>query len=160
MLTPKVVGRMLQALAVQPGDRVLEVGTGSGYVTACLTRLGGRVATVEIQPQLAAAARERLTRLGFDRVEVREGDALAEPSPGGPFDVIAVTGSVPGSESLSLLEDQLAPGGRLFCIIGVPPIMEAWLVTRVVGHEFRREALFETCAPTLANCTEPQGFVF
>ncbi len=164
MLAPKVVGRLLQALKVQPNDRVLEVGTGSGYLTACLSRLGAKVISLEVNSAVAAAARERLARLGFDRIEVRVADALDGPTKGGPFDVIAVTGSVPEidalREVLRVLEDQLTVGGRLFCVIGEPPAMEAWLTTKVAGADLRRESLFETCIPALANCPAKPAFVF
>jgi protein-L-isoaspartate(D-aspartate) O-methyltransferase len=160
MLSPKVVGRLLQALNVEPWERVLEVGTGSGYVTACLARLGERVTSLELDPVLAAAARERLSRLGLDRVEVLAADALAGPTAGAPFDVIAVTGSVPRTACLRVLEEQLALGGRLFCILGEPPIMEAWRMTRVAGDGLRQESLFETSCPPLANCPEAPVFVF
>lgn len=164
MLAPKVVGRLLQALKVQPTDRVLEVGTGSGYLSACLSRLGAKVISLEVDPAVAAAARERLARLGFDRVEVRVADALDGPAKGGPFDVIALTGSVPGADAmrevLRVLEDQLAVGGRLFGVIGEPPAMEAWLTTRLAVGGLRRESLFETCIAPLANCPATRTFVF
>lgn len=160
MLAPKVVGRLLQALDVQPGARVLEVGTGSGYLTACLSLLGADVISLEIDPVLAAAARARLASLGLERIAIREADALAEPTAGGPFAAIAVTGSVPRTAILRVLEDQLAAGGRLFCILGDPPAMEAWLMTRLPTGDFTRKGLFETCAPRLANCPEVPVFVF
>ena len=161
MLAPKVVGRMLQALAVREGDKVLEVGPGTGYLTACLARLGGRVVGVEIDPDLAQGARERVAALNMRRVEVRTGDAMAGPVEGGPFDVIAVTGSVPSEEPLPMLAQQLAPGGRLFVIVGEAPVMEARLETRIgAGTELRREALFETSVPALKNVPEPERFVF
>jgi protein-L-isoaspartate(D-aspartate) O-methyltransferase len=164
MLAPKVVGRLLQALKVQPTDRVLEVGTGSGYLTACLSRLGAKVISLEVDPAVAASARERLARLGFDRIEVRVADALDGPAKGGPFDAIALTGSVPGADAmrevLRVLEDQLAVGGRLFCVIGEAPAMEAWLTTKMAIGGLHRESLFETCIPPLANCPETRTFVF
>lgn len=159
MLAPKIVARMLQALAVQPGERVLQIGTGTGYVTACLSQLGGQVTAIEIDDALAAAAREHLAGLGIDRVEVREGDGLSDPLPGGPFDVIAVTGSMPTDTALPRLQERLAPGGRLFCILGTEPVMEAVLITRVGEQGVRREALFETLVQPLANVTEPDAFV-
>jgi protein-L-isoaspartate(D-aspartate) O-methyltransferase len=155
MLAPKLVGRMLQALAAQPGARVLEIGTGTGYVSACLAQLGARVISLEIDPELAEEARSRLAAEGCEAVEVRVGDGLAGPVEGGPFDVIAVTGSMPTDEALPMLQAQLAPDGRLFCLIGVAPVMEALLVTRVGERGYRREALFETCAPVLVNAVEP-----
>ena len=88
MLSPKVIGRLLQAVAVQPGDRALEIGTGTGYVSACLAHLGARVLSLEIDPKLADEARTRLAALGFEQVEVRVADGLAEKIGGGPFHVI------------------------------------------------------------------------
>jgi len=160
MLAPKVVGRLLQALAIRPDDKILEVGTGSGYVSACLSHLGGRVVSLELDPELAASARERLQALGLGRIEVIEADALAAPAPGAPFDVIALTGSTPNEEVLRVLEDQLAIGGRMFCIVGEAPVMEAILLTRLGARDLRRQALFETCVPALANVPEPEGFTF
>jgi len=160
MLAPKVVGRLLQALKVQVADRVLEVGTGSGYLSACLSRLGARVVSLELEPALAAAARERLAAAGFDRIEVRTADALAGPTAGGPFNVIAVSGSVPELAALAVLEEQLAPGGRLFCVLGEAPAMAACLITRAAGGGLHRASLFETCIPALANCPAPPLFVF
>ncbi|NCA69146.1 MAG: protein-L-isoaspartate O-methyltransferase [Sphingobacteriia bacterium] len=158
MLTPKIVGRMLQALAVMPGERVLEIGTGTGYVTACLARMGGQVTSLEIDPDLATMARSRLLEQGFDGIDVRVADALAGPVDGGPFAAIAVTGSMPSAAALPMLEAQLAPAGRLFCILGVAPVMEALLITRVGDRGMRRERLFETCVPTLVNVVEPEEF--
>ncbi|MEA3278109.1 MAG: protein-L-isoaspartate O-methyltransferase [Pseudomonadota bacterium] len=160
MLAPRVVGRMLQALDIRPGDRILEIGTGTGYITACLSRLGGRVVSMEIQAELAGQAQETLQALSLRRLEVRVGDGLAGPVEGHPFDVIAVTGSMPSDEPLAALEDQLAPNGRLFAIVGEAPVMEAVLITRIDASQFSREALFETSVPPLANVPEPERFVF
>lgn len=161
MLAPKMVGRMLQALAVRDGDKVLEIGTGTGYATACLARLGGRVVSVEIDPALAEGAAERLDALKLKRVEVRAADGMAGPVDGGPFDVIAVTGSLPTEEPVSMLAQQLAPGGRLFVIVGEDPVMEAKLETRVgAAGDLRREELFETSVPALKNVPQPERFVF
>jgi len=160
MLAPKVVGRMLQALSVQPGDKVLEIGTGTGYVTACLAGLGGRVHSVEIDPELADAARERIAALDLGQVEVETGDGLAEPFSDGPFDVIAVTGSMPTAEPLAMLRQQLSEGGRLFAVVGEAPLMEAILETQLDAGDVRREVLFETSVPALRNVPEPQRFAF
>jgi protein-L-isoaspartate(D-aspartate) O-methyltransferase len=160
MLAPKVVGRMLQALDVQTGERVLLIGAGTGYASACLDRLGGRVIAVEIDADLADEAVVRLAGLGLESIEVRTGDALSEPVEGGPFDVIAVTGSMPTESALPLLQGQLAPGGRLFCILGVEPVMEAVLITRVGERDFRREGLFETSTLALQNAAEANEFEF
>lgn len=160
MLAPKVAARMLQALDVRQVDKILEIGTGTGYVTACLSRLGGRVLSVEINAGLAQQARTVLETLSFRRLEVRVGDALAGPMVEQPFDVIAVTGSLPNDVALASLQDQLAPGGRLFAVVGEEPVMEALLVTRIEAGVFRRESLFETSVPALENVPETERFVF
>lgn len=160
MLAPKVVGRMLQALTVGDGDKVLEIGTGTGYLTACLAALGARVHSVEIDPDLADAARRRIAALGLSRVQIETGDGLAEPFEDAPFDAIAVTGSMPTEEPLAMLREQLAVGGRLFAVIGEPPLMEAILETRLPGGDLRRETLFETSIPALSNVPEPERFAF
>jgi protein-L-isoaspartate(D-aspartate) O-methyltransferase len=160
MLAPKVVGRLLQALAIQEGERVLEIGTGTGYVSACLADLGARVVSLEIDAKLAARARTVLDALQTRTVDVRVGDAMAGPVEDGPFDAIAVTGSLPEEGALAALQEQLNVGGRLFAIIGEAPVMEAVLVTRVAEKGYVRKGLFETCAPALVNVPEPAPFVF
>ena len=160
MLAPKVVARMLQAANIQDDDRILEVGTGTGYATACLARLGGTVISLEIDAGLAGQAQAVLTSLGLRGVEVRIADAMAGPIEGGPFDVIVLTGSMPEDEPLAALQEQLASGGRLFAFVGGEPAMEAVLVTRVAANEFRRESLFETSVPALVNVPEPEHFTF
>ncbi|MGB5835103.1 MAG: protein-L-isoaspartate O-methyltransferase [Thiohalocapsa sp.] len=160
MLPPKLVGRMLQALSIGEGDKVLEIGTGTGYVTACLAHLGGRVIGVEIAPELTDTTREHLDALKMRRVEVLTRDAMSGTIDGGPFDVIAVTGSLPDEEALPMLRQQLNDGGRLFAIVGEAPLMEALLETRVPGGDLRREGLFETSVPVLQNAPQPERFVF
>lgn len=160
MLPPKIVGRMLQALEIRDSDKILEIGTGTGYVTACLARLGGRVTSIEIDPMLADAARERLQAMQLRRVEVATGDALAGAIDGGPFDVIAVTGALPDEEALPMLRQQLTDGGRLFAVVGETPLMEAMLETRISHGNHRRVGLFETSLPILQNTPQPERFVF
>ncbi len=160
MLAPKVVAHLLQALAVRTDDKILEIGSGTGYVTACLSHLGGWVVSVEIYADLAEQAQTTLRSLGLRRLEVRLGDGLEGPVAGGPFDVIAITSSLPNTESLGILEEQLAPDGRLFAVVGEEPVMEALIVTRVTNRDFRRQSLFETCVPALEKIPEPERFVF
>lgn len=160
MLAPKLVGHLLQALAVRPGDKALEIGTGTGYVTACLAALSARVTSLEIDPARADAARDRLAALGVEQVEIRTADALAAAVPGGPYDVIAVTGSMPTDAALALFQGQLTIGGRLFCILGEAPAMRCLLITRMSKDDFRHEGLFETYVAPLRNVTEPAGFQF
>ncbi|WP_462321760.1 protein-L-isoaspartate O-methyltransferase family protein [Halochromatium sp.] len=159
MLAPKVVGRLLQALDVQPHETIFEVGTGTGYVTACLAHLGERVFSIEIDPDLAEGARARLNAMGLSQVEVHTADAFAGRVDGGPFDVIAVTGSVPTTEPLPALEQLLVDGGRLFIVVGEQPLMEAMRITRI-GNDFRRERLFETSISALENAPSPERFAF
>ncbi len=159
MLAPKVIARLLQALAIRPEDRILEIGAGSGYLTACLNHLGGAVVSLEIDPALAALARANLADVDPRRLEVREGDGLAGHIDGGPFDVIVVTGSLPDDRALAGLEAQLALSGRLFAIIGEDPAMEATLITRTKDG-ISRLSLFETSVPALAKAPKPERFVF
>ena len=160
MMKPVIEGRMLQALAVQPTDKVLEVGTGSGFITACLASMGGYVTSFDIHADFTAQAHSRLEQLGFRNATVTTGDALAVPSDNRSFDVIAVTGSVPNEKAVELLQNELSTGGRLFVIIGEAPIMEACLITRVGDNQWRREMLFETEVAPLANVSTPEPFKF
>lgn len=159
-LEPKLVAHMLQALDIQADDKILEVGTGTGYATACLSRLGGRVVSLEIHADLAERARVLLEALQLMRLEVRVGNGLEGPVGGQPFDAIALTGSLPDDEPLGALQEQLAPGGRLFAVVGEEPVMEALLVSRVTATDFRRQSLFETGVPALEKAPQPERFVF
>jgi protein-L-isoaspartate(D-aspartate) O-methyltransferase len=163
MMAPKVEARMLQALAVEPGDHILEIGTGSGYVTALLARSGREVTTVEIHPELSAGANVRVSQHGLDNVRFEMGNGLEHKATEGPsidhgYDVIAVTGSLP--VYTDHFEKRLAVCGRVFLIVGEAPVMEAMLVTRVGAREFAREGLFETDLPPLRGAPTPKRFVF
>ena len=160
MLAPKLVAHMLQALDIQADDKILEIGTGTGYATACLSSLGGRVVSLEIHAPLADRARAHLEALQLRRLEVRNGNGLEGPVGGQPFDVIAVTGSLPDAEALTALQAQLAPDGRLFAVVGEDPAMEAMLITHLSGDDFRRQSLFETSVPALEKAPERERFVF
>jgi protein-L-isoaspartate(D-aspartate) O-methyltransferase len=157
MLTPQVEGRILQALEVGAADRVLEVGTGSGFLAACLGRLGAAVTTLEIRPALAEQARRALRDAGARNCEVITADAFAW-QPAAPFDCIAVTGSLPVDEAP--FRDWLAPGGRLFVVVGAAPAMDARLVRRAATGEFSRESLFETVLDPLDHAPQPEPFRF
>ena len=154
---PKLQGRALQALLPQADDNVLEIGTGTGYMTACLALLARRVTSVELHPALAEAARHNLAALDIRNVEVVEGDGLAMEFPP-EFDVICVNGSLPVAEPR--LQRLLRPGGRLFVVTGKPPVMEAMRVTRQDDETWTSEKLFETCLPRLENARQPAEFVF
>ncbi len=157
MMAPKVEARLLQALDVQPDDTVLEVGTGSGYLTALLAHLGHHVYSVEIFEDLSASAGERLAAHDLDNVTLETGDAARGWSRHAPYDVIVPSGSVPVLEEV--WKQDLAPDGRLFAIVGEPPVMNARLVTRVAEDEWASEDLFETLLPPLVNAPRPQRFV-
>lgn len=157
MLPPKVDGRILQALATQPGESVLDIGTGSGFLAACLARLAGSVRSLEIFPDLATAARENLRASGIGGVDVEVFDAatLAES---GRYDAIALGASLPVYDAR--FERALKVSGRLFVIVGEAPVMEALLVRRVSATEWLRESLFETVIAPLVNAPQPSKFVF
>jgi protein-L-isoaspartate(D-aspartate) O-methyltransferase len=157
MLPPKVEGRILQALAVQPDDRALEVGAGSGFFAACLGQLARSVRSIDLFPDFVATATENLRRTGVHNVQVEALDAmhLAVES---AYEAIAVTGSLPVYDAR--FERALAPGGRLFVVVGQGPIMEAQRITRVGQGEFLRESLFEVSIDPLVHAPQPPRFVF
>lgn len=157
MMSPQVEGRLLQYLSVRPDERVLEVGTGSGFLTACLARLGAGVTSLEIFPDLADTARQRLREQGSRGCNVEVADVFGW-TPDQPYACIAVTGSVPVYSTL--FESWLAPGGRLFVIVGTEPVMEALLVTRRENGTVVRESLFETVVTALLNAPQPDPFRF
>ncbi|MDD3448400.1 MAG: protein-L-isoaspartate O-methyltransferase [Gammaproteobacteria bacterium] len=158
MLPPRTQARALQSLDIRAADRVLEVGTGSGYLTALLARLAHHVYSVEIIPELAGLASRNLAAAGVANVTVETGDAAAGWPSHAPYDAILVGGAmaaVPDS-----LREQLRPGGRMFVVVGVEPVMEARLITRAGENQWTDEVLFETLIPPLANAPEPSRFVF
>lgn len=156
MLAPKVEGRILQALEVEPIDDVLVVGTGSGYLTACLARLAKHVTSVDIFPDLIAAAQPRLTACGIRNVGLETADALAL-SYRARFDAIAVTASVPTLDRHFI--DMLRPQGRLFIVVGREPVMEAELIALQPDGKTTVEGLFETVVTPLINAERPEPFV-
>ncbi len=158
MMTPGVEGRLLQALAVEPGERVLEIGTGSGFITACLAALGGRVTSVEIHEELLEQAFKRLDALTYENIQLDHADVMTDWEPEQPYDAIAVTGSVPQAEER--FQSWLKPGGRLFVIVGESPAMTACLITRVDDRQWSRESLFETDLPALVNAVKKETFEF
>ena len=150
---------MLQVLAVEPGDRILEIGTGSGYVTALLARSGREVTTVEIHPELSAGAKVRVSQQGLDNVRFEVGNGLEHKGDGGAsidqgYDVIAVTGSLP--VYTDHFEKRLAVCGRVFLIVGQAPVMEAMLVTRVGARELAREKPVRDRPATVAGRADAQ----
>jgi protein-L-isoaspartate(D-aspartate) O-methyltransferase len=157
MLPAKMHGRILQSLQIQPADVVLEVGTGSGYLAACLGRLAARVQSLELFDELAQLARQSLLRAAINNVAVDNTDGMRLEQEGG-YDAIAVTGSLPLYDER--FQRALRKGGRLFVVVGQAPIMEAWLVTRVGEREWHRESVLETCIDPLVNAPRPSPFVF
>ena len=157
MMPPTLEGRLLQSLKLLPVDDVLEIGTGSGFLAACLSRLARSVTTIDIFPDLASTAARKLAGMGYDNVTVQSMDA-AQELPEGPFDVIAVTASLPIFDARFL--GPLKPGGRLFVIVGDPPIMEARLVARDADGALETTSLFETNVPPLLNAATAPAFRF
>ncbi|RPI40926.1 MAG: protein-L-isoaspartate O-methyltransferase [Betaproteobacteria bacterium] len=157
MLAPKLEARLIQAASVQPTDRVLEVGTGSGYMAALLSSLGEHVYTVEIVPELSEQAQRKFADHGLTNITAEVGDAARGWEAHAPYDAIVVTGSSPTLPPS--FERSLAPGGRLIVILGDPPVMTAHLLRRV-GDGCSREGLFETCIRPLRNAPQPERFVF
>jgi len=157
MLPPKVDGRILQALAVGRDDEVLEIGTGSGFLTACLARQARHVRTLELFPDLSQGALRALQALSVTNVTAETADAT-KLDESGLYDAIAVTASLPVYDPR--FERALRPGGRLFVVVGTAPVMEARLVTRVGEDQWVPEALFETVIPPMVNAAGPAPFRF
>jgi protein-L-isoaspartate(D-aspartate) O-methyltransferase len=158
MMAPKMEARIVQTLAPRKTERVLEVGTGSGYLTALLAHRAAHVHTVEIRPALAAFGRGNLERHGADNVTLETGDAARGWSTRAPYDVIVLTGSTPVLPKALL--GQLSPLGRLFAVVGEEPVMVARLVTCSAPGAFRSVALFDTLLAPLANAEQPPRFRF
>ncbi len=148
MMTPIVEGRMLQSLNLTRSDRVLEIGTGSGYITACLAMLASSVYSLDIYNQFVSAAAPKLEQAGLSNVELACMDACVE-LPDEEFDAIAVTASLPRFDPR--LVSALRPGGRMFAVIGEPPVREARLIVRGRESDWASTALFETDLAPLVN---------
>lgn len=157
MWQPKLEARVLDELKIQKNERVLEVGTGSGYLTALLSRLSAQVSSVEIVPELATLAAHKLAAHDFGNIQLETGDA-ANSWGSAKYDVIILTGSVPVHPKA--FQQQLSIGGRLFAIVGDAPAMEARLITRMSNDVFEQVTLFETNIAPLQNAPQPQRFAF
>ncbi len=159
MLAPKVVGRLLQALAPGSTETALEIGTGSGYVTACLAHLCAHVDSVERIDALRLAARSRLDAAGIQNASLRTATVTPEWTPARTrYDLISVNGAM--TEYHPFLQRHLSLGGRLFVVFGKPPAMEAVLVTRVAENSYRSDRLFETTLKPLVGFEQQPEFVF
>ena len=158
MWQPKLEARALQELHLGRGDQVLEVGTGSGYLTALLAALAGHVTSVEIVPELSAQAASNLHALHRENVTLAVGDASRGWVDGKTYDAIVLTGSTPLLPAA--FQDSLNIGGRLFAIVGEAPVMEAKLITRVAPDVYETVNIMETSVAPLQNALEPERFVF
>ncbi|MFT5134877.1 MAG: protein-L-isoaspartate(D-aspartate) O-methyltransferase [Gammaproteobacteria bacterium] len=158
MMTPKLEARLLQALAILKSDNVLEIGTGSAYLTALLARSANHVDSVDIFSNFGTDALSKLERYEINNVDLHTGDALSEWRSDKQHDVIVVTGSLP--KIIPALQEQLRNGGRLFAIVGESPVMEARLVTRIDAEKYADEALFETDLPPLIGIEKSSLFQF
>ena len=158
MWTPKLEARAIQELAIRATDRVLEIGTGSGYLTALLAAEAAAVVSVDIVPEFTAAAAQKLHAHGFGNVTLHSGDAARDWPDETGFDVIVLTGSTP--LLADALRRRLRVGGRLFAIVGEAPVMQAQLVTCTAPGATRSVTLFETSVAPLLNAPQPAAFVF
>jgi protein-L-isoaspartate(D-aspartate) O-methyltransferase len=158
MLPPRVQARLLQDAAVQPTDKVLEIGTGSGYMTALLAHQAQRVVSLEINSEIADMARDNLQRAGIHNVEVRQADGSKGTPAEAPFDVILLSGSV--AEVPQSLLNLLKVGGRLVAIVGEEPIMHAQVITRTSETNFTSVDKWDDNAPRLLNFPQPSAFKF
>lgn len=158
MWMPKLEARVLQELHLSRKDKVLEVGSGSGYLTALLASLAGQVTSVEIVPELSAMAKQNLAATGRDNVTFEVGDAAQGWGNGATYDVIVLTASTPVLPEA--FRKSLNVGGRLFAIVGDAPVMEAKLITRVAPDTYESVNIMEACVAPLQNAVQPERFVF
>ncbi|HMM46786.1 MAG TPA: protein-L-isoaspartate O-methyltransferase [Thiobacillaceae bacterium] len=158
MWTPRLEARVLQEMAIQPADRVLEIGTGSGYLAALLAALAAEVVSVDIVPEFTASAAQKLRAHGIENVSLHTADAARDWPDDAGFDVIILTGSTPLPPDA--FRRRLRPGGRLFAVVGEAPVMQARLTTCTAPDAFRGTTLFETCLAPLVNAPQAAAFVF
>jgi protein-L-isoaspartate(D-aspartate) O-methyltransferase len=158
MMKPVMEGRVLQALALKPEDQVLEIGTGSGFFTACLASLGAHVTSVDIHADFTAAAGKRLQAAGIRNVQLATGEAIDGWQPQGTFDAVVVTGAVYRIPDRFL--SWLKPGGRLLAIRGESPVQQVTLLTSEGNGRYNEESVLETDLPYLAHAEPPRRFVF
>ena len=154
MVAPRIDARLMHDVALKPTDKVLEIGTGSGYLTALLADRSHHVVSLEINPEL----RTNLQGAGISNVDLRMADGSAGASDAGPFDAIVLGGSV--YEVPQALLDQLKVGGRLIAIVGEEPVMQATLYTRTSASAWDHKALWDTTAPRLLGFKQPSRFTF
>ena len=158
MVAPRIDARLMHDVALKPSDKVLEIGTGSGYLTALLADRSHHVVSLEINPELHAQAKANLQSAGITNADLRMADGSAGASDAGPFDAIVLGGSV--FEVPQTLLDQLKVGGRLIAIVGDEPVMQATLYTRTSASVCDHRVLWDTAAPRLLGFTQPSRFHF
>ena len=158
MLAPRVQARLVQDLALKKSDKVLEIGTGTGFTAALMAHQAAQVLSYEIDPDLARQASANLDKAGVGNVKVRQGDGSQGAAGEGPFDAILLSGSV--AEVPQVLLDQLAIGGRLVAIVGDEPMMRATLITRTGASSFVTAQPWDTNAPRLLGFIRPSAFSF
>jgi protein-L-isoaspartate(D-aspartate) O-methyltransferase len=158
MLAPKIEAKLLQELDITKTDKVLEIGTGSGYMAALLAARAEHVVTVESRPELAEAARRNLERAGVNNVTVEVGNGANGWAQRGPYDAIVVSASLPAVPAALLR--QLRVGGRLAVIVGEAPVMEAQLITCSAEGVYNTVNLFETVVPALDGVEARSAFSF
>ncbi len=158
MMTPKMEARIVQELHIQKTDKILEIGSGSGYLTALLAEKGAHVTSVEIIPELKTMAENNLKEHGITNVTLELGDGAQGWPQHGPYDVIVLTASTPVLPDT--FQNNLNPGGRLFAIVGEDPVMQAQIVTCIAPGQFTTTNLFETSVPSLINARQPVRFSF
>lgn len=156
MMKPVIEGRVLQALALESGQRVLEIGTGSGFLTACMANLASEVVSVEQHADLAASAREKLAAAGISNVRIETAEAFKEFQTKERFDAVVLTGAVFALPDR--VRQWVKPGGRLFVVTGESPAMQALLHTRIDETHWDTASLFETDIPYLNHASPPQRF--
>ena len=156
MLKPIIEGRILQAIAIESGQRVLEIGTGFGFLAACMAELGADLTSVEQHADLAAMARKNLDQAGLSRVRIEVAEALNGYAPNATFDCVVLTGAVFALPER--VKSWVKPGGRLFAISGESPAMQALLHTRADASHWQTESLFETDIPYLTHAAPPARF--
>lgn len=158
MLAPRLEARLLQDLNVKKTDKVLEIGTGSGFLTALLGYQAASVLSLELNPELVALAKSNLQKAGIGNADVRQGDGAQGAAAHGPFDVIVLGGSV--ADIPHHLLEQLKVGGRLAAVVGDEPVMCATFVTRTSATDFRTTQPWDCDAPRLQNFAEKSRFTF
>jgi protein-L-isoaspartate(D-aspartate) O-methyltransferase len=158
MMAPKIEGHILQALEIRPHETVLEIGTGSGYLSACMSRLARQVHSVDIHEDFTETADGHFKTLGLENIILYTGNAADGWGKEDRYDAIAVTASMP--EYLPIFESSLCIGGRLFVIVGQAPVMQAMLITRINQADFSRQILFETSIEALDGLIPERKFDF